>query len=515
MILGEADRTSAGGTRATLDDIFRRAAVRRPQALALIDPPDRGRITDGKPRHLTYAQVDRLISAIAGRLHRLGLGTDAVVAMQLPNTVESVLTLLGILRAGMIAAPLPLLWRKHDAVSALGRIGAKVFITSARIGSADHCDIAMQVAAELFPIRYVCAFGDGLPDGVVPLDDIFTLAKPDVLATAERSDNPAAHVAAITFDVATEGLVPMARSHLQLIAGGLSPFLEARIAQDSSILSTIPLASFAGIALTLMPWLLSGGTLALHHPFDVESFAQQRSAHRCDTVVLPGALLARLSESGHLSGQDMKTVIALWRAPERLSGSAPWRGETELVDVASFGEAGLLAARRGPGGKPASIPYGTIVAPRGAPNAVLAAETDRTEAGTLALRGPMIPVRAFPPGAERGTEFIPKCDRDGFIDTGYTCRFERDTRSRALAVTGPPAGVAGVGGYNFRLRDIDELVESLADGAVIAALPDGLTGHRLAGNAPDRETIVNKLTERGINPLVAGAFRPRGRANAA
>ena len=279
MILGEPDRTSAGGTRATLDDIFRRAAVRRPQALALIDPPDRARVTDGKPRQLTYAQADRLISAIAGRLHRLGLGTDAVVAVQLPNTVESVLALLGILRAGMIAAPLPLLWRKHDAVSALGRIGAKVFITSARIGSVDHCDVAMQVAAELFPIRYVCAFGNDLPDGVVPLDDIFTLSTPDAQAAVERGGNPAAHVAAITFDVAAEGLVPMARSHLQLIAGGLPPFLEAGIAQDSSVLSTIPLASFAGIALTLMPWLLSGGTLALHHPFDAELFTStaQRS----------------------------------------------------------------------------------------------------------------------------------------------------------------------------------------------------------------------------------------------
>jgi acyl-CoA synthetase (AMP-forming)/AMP-acid ligase II len=515
MILGEPDRASAGGTRATLDGIFRRAAVRRPQAVALIDPLNRARVTDGEPRQFTYAEVDRLISAIAGRLHRLGLQTDAVVAMQLPNTVESVLTLLGVLRAGMIAAPLPLLWRKQDAISALGRIGAKVFITSARIGTADHCDIAMQVAADLFPIRYVCAFGNNLPDGVVPLDDIFALNTLDALPLVERIGNPATHVAAVTFDVAAEGLVPMARSHLQLIAGGLAPFLEGGIAQNICLLSTIPLSSFAGIALTLMPWLLSGGTLVLHHPFDADSFAQQRNTHPCDTVVVPGPLLARLAESGHLSGDELKTVIALWRAPERLSGIAPWRNEAKLVDVANFGEAGLLAARRSPGGKPASIPYGAIAAPRGTPNAVMVAETACTETGTLALRGTMVPSHAFPPGAERGTEFIPKRDRDGFVDTGYTCRFERDTRARALAVTGPPAGVAGVGGYCFLLRDVDALVESLAGGAIIAALPNALMGHRLAGNAPDRAAIVRQLTEHGINPLIAGAFRPRGQANAA
>ena len=109
----------------------------------------------------------------AARLRRLGLQTDTVVAMQLPNTVESVIALLGVLRAGMIAAPLPLLWRKQEMVAALGRIGAKAIVTTARIGECAHAELAMQVAAELFPIRYVCAFGSDLPDGVVPLDDVF------------------------------------------------------------------------------------------------------------------------------------------------------------------------------------------------------------------------------------------------------------------------------------------------------------------------------------------------------
>ena len=37
MILGEGIRTA--GTAATLDDLFRRAGVRHPDALALADPP--------------------------------------------------------------------------------------------------------------------------------------------------------------------------------------------------------------------------------------------------------------------------------------------------------------------------------------------------------------------------------------------------------------------------------------------------------------------------------------------
>jgi len=170
MILSEPrDRPTSARirARATLDELLHRTALRRPDAIALVDPPDRERFTDGKPRRLTYAQADRMVSAIAGRLRRMGLRSDVLVGIQIANTVESVLTLLGVLRAGLIAMPLPLLWRRAEAVAALSRVGAHALIVSGRIGAFDHYDLAMQIAVEIFPIRYVCGFGDRAPDGVV------------------------------------------------------------------------------------------------------------------------------------------------------------------------------------------------------------------------------------------------------------------------------------------------------------------------------------------------------------
>ena len=67
------------GARVTLDELLRRAAQRRPGDIALIDPPNRESFTDGKPRRLSYAEADRMVSAIAGRLRRMGLHTDAIV----------------------------------------------------------------------------------------------------------------------------------------------------------------------------------------------------------------------------------------------------------------------------------------------------------------------------------------------------------------------------------------------------------------------------------------------------
>jgi non-ribosomal peptide synthetase component E (peptide arylation enzyme) len=515
MILGDRDQTTAtdAGYGATLDGLFRRAAVRHPNALALADPPNRETFTDGAPRQLTYAEADRIVWAIAARLRRLGLQTDAIVAMQLPNTVESVLALLGILRAGLIAAPLPLLWRKADIMAALGGVGAKMLITTSRIGDQCHTELAMQTAAELFPIRYVCAFGHNLSDGIVPLDDLLRLDKPDLLPAPARAGDPAAHIAIITWDATIDGPVPIARSHLELIAGGLAVFLEGRIAQDAAILSATPIASYAGIAVTLLPWLLSGGMLALHHPFEPESFATQRGTHRCDTVVLPSPLVARLIDAGALDSDGLKTVIALWRAPERLDASESWQSDAVLVDAAAFGEIGIVAAARGADGRTSPIDLGILGAPRSSSNAMPIVETARTSLGTLALRGAMVPVAAFPPGAERGETPHLRLSADGFADTGYPCRIERN--SQTLVVTGPQPGMIGLGGYRFVRRDIDALVEGQQAGGVIAALPDSIIGQRFAGSAPDTTAVRAKLIERGVNPLIADAFRARTTANAA
>src|SRR5262245_39096483 len=262
------------GGRATLDELLRRAALRRPHELALLDPPNRTSFAGGKPRLLTYAQADRVVSAIAGRLRRMGLdtaATDGIVGIQVANTVESVLTLLGVLRAGLIAMPLPLLWRRAETVAALSRVGAHALIVSGRIGAVDYYDLAMQVAAEIFPVRYICGYGDNALDGLIPFDDLFTVDALDPLPALDderaADPGPGAHVALITWDTTPDGPVAVARSHAELIAGGLAVVLESRLRQDTVLLSTLTMSSFAGLATAVMPWLLLGGTLALHHPF--------------------------------------------------------------------------------------------------------------------------------------------------------------------------------------------------------------------------------------------------------
>jgi hypothetical protein len=475
--------------RASLDDLFRRALARRPDAAALIDPPDRASVTDGAPRSLTYAEADHAISALAETLRGVGLPADAVVALQLPNTAESVIALLGVLRAGMIAAPLPLLWRQADAAVALQRVGARALIACRQIGEVDYGEIAMQLAAETFSIRFVGAFGENLPDGVVPLDDIFSSPVPDALDRKGEADR----VAIITFDVTSDGIVPLARSHAELIAGGLAVHLEARIETNATIIGTLALSSFAGLAATVVPWLLAGGTLALHHPFSPATFAAQCADNPRAVIVMPGPLVARLADAGLIA--DNGIILAVWRAPERLAGSAPWTGSAARIDIAVFGEVALVVAGRAADGA-ATARGGRVTVPYGAAAGIHVLDTARSAAGTLVLSGPM----------------VPRLGEGGGVDTLYPCKFDRE--SNQLVINGPPAGLVSVGGYRFALGALQDLIGDIG-GGTLAALPDILAGQRLAGAAADRNAICDALLARGANPLVIAAFRARRAERAA
>jgi hypothetical protein len=274
--------------------------------------------------------------------------------------------------------------------------------------------------------------------------------------------------------------VPIARNAAQLIAGGRAVALEAELAQDAAILSTIPPSSFAGIALGIVPWLLSGGALVLHHGCDVEALDDQSEAFPSAALVMPGPALTPLAEAGRLLA--FKTITALWRSPERRAASAPWYQQASLIDVAAFGEIGVIAGRRAANGKPAPMPLGAIGT---------AIETVRTRGGSLALRGPMVPMRTFPAGQALSP--------DAFLDTGFTCA--RD--GEHLTVTGPPPSITAIGGYRFAQVTLDAALDAAA---TVMAVPDALLGQRLAGRGADPQAIVAALQAQGANPLITGAF---------
>jgi hypothetical protein len=488
----------------TLNTLFQRILARKPDAIALADPLNKPKIAGQPPRRLTYAQADRAIAALAAHFIDAGLPTHSVIAVQLPNTIEFMLTVLAAHRAGLVVALFPQLWRQAELVAALNRTSARAIVTMSKIDGVSHADLAMNAAAEAFSIRHVCGFGADLPEGMASLDQ--ALARPSATARAIIQDGRKAAI--ISFDMTADGFRAVPRTHLSVIAGGLALSLESDVPQGTTLISAFAPSSFAGLTSSMGIWLLSGGTLVLHHPFEDDVLAQQMREHSCDTLVAPGPLALRLDETD-LSTRfaSLRTVIGMWRAPEQVGSSANWSAEhASLTDAYLFGEAGLFGARRGDDGAPAPIKPGPHGAPRELPGSSIAGEILLTPKGTLGLRGPMVAIAAYAPPPPPSDSLIAQAPRD-YVDTEYAARLDRG--SGEIFITAPPSGIMAVGGYRFLASDLQEWGRRLGQGALLTALPDRLSGHRLAGRAPDNARAREALSELGLNPLMVEAFRDR------
>lgn len=491
----------------TLDGLFRRILARKPEAPALIDPFNKLRVTGQPARRMTYAEADRAISALAAHFIEAGLPNNAVIAVQLPNTVEFMLTVLAAHRAGLVVAMLPLLWRQAELTVALNRIGARAIVTTSKIDGVSHADLALNAAADAFSIRHVCGFGNDLPEGMASLD--LAIQTPSTTTRPVAADGRRA--AMISFDVTADGFRPVPRTHLNLIAGGLALSLESEIPQGSALMSAFTPTSFAGLTCSLVVWLLTGGTLALHHPFDGDVLEQQINAHSCATLIAPAQLALRLAEN-NLAARlpNLRHVIGLWRAPEQVASSPAWTGgPAVLTDVYLFGEAGLFGANRAADGAVAPILPGPHGAPREVPGSSISGEVFLTPRGTLALRGPMVTPAAYAPALPESEQLSAAPPRD-YVDTDYSARLDRS--SGAICITSPPSGIMAVGGYRFLAQDLQEWARRLGPGALLTALPDRLSGHRLAGRARDNARAREALSELGLNPLMVEAFRDRAQA---
>ncbi len=454
--------------RVTLDTLFRRTAASHPDRLAIVDAPDRTAWTSGMPRRMTYAQADAEIDLLAGFFTTVGLSTDHVIGLQAPNTTDTVIAFLAALRAGLIVAPLPLHWRQKDVLAALNRAGAKALIAGDRLEKRPLGDEARQTAGEMFSLRFVFGLGREVPDGLIEIAKVLDEAGDEFAApSVTREGNAADHVATLTWTRSTGGEpLPVARSHNHWIAAGLMPYLESGLSEGADHIVPYGLSGMVGIGAGLVPWLLSGGTLHLHHPAALRRLADHAGAVEADYVLCPGSLTPELDRRMPSGGG----IVSVWSitAPPPLPHSTNRRH----VDLHVADEFAMVARARGGSALPALIPTGPVGAPTTiaqAPALVEIAIDDEASPNTLKVRGPMVADSAWPACNVR----IPT-DKAGYIDTLLPVR---RNESGIIGFGIPGAGAPGVSS----LAALDALFGSFP-GLTEAAgffVEDGVLGARL------------------------------------
>lgn len=465
----EAHRQSGIWGRVTLDALFRKTAAAHPERLALCDADEDAGGFREVPRRLTYGEADAEISRLAAFFAAVGLKHDNVIGLQSAGTVDAVITFLAALRAGLVIAPLPLHWRQKNVLEALTRAGAKALVAGESFGGRSIGLEARDTAADLFALRFVFGLGRDVADGLMEVEQILG-ELPDDLEPApiRRDQNAADHVATLTWTRSTSGEpLPIARSHNQWIACGLMPYLELSLPQAPNVLLPYALTGMAGIGAGLIPWLLSGGTLHLHHPGSLRRLAAHADAADADIVLCPGALVPALDR--RIERPDCR-IVPVWQAHS--PAPAPHGSNRELVDLHIADEFAMVARTREGSALPRPLPSGRIGSPSAAAQAPalleIAIDTE-TSPAMLKVRGAMVPDSAWPACKVR----MPT-DKAGFVDTLLPLR----QTENGITGFGIPGQMApGVGS----LPTLDALYAAFPGIREAAAflVEDGILGARL------------------------------------
>ena len=308
----------------TLYDFFL-AAAKRPDHLALVDPANRSAITDGEPQRFSYKQLGECIDFLSDLFFQGGIQENDKVVVQLPNIVELPITYLALARLGAILSPVPVQYGPHELNQTIEKLSPAAFVTLSNFKSKNLAESHGRIFTNHCP---VFSFGDQITTDRVALN--LALHKPSSAWQAYVSERtPSANdILTICWTSGTTGSpkgVP--RSHNNWLVSGISSLDATKMTQDDILLNPFPMVNMAGIGGFLFPWLISGNTLVLHHPFELKLFLQQIADEKISySVAAPAVLNMLLKEPEIMSAADLSSLRAIG------SGGAPL---TEWM-VASF-----------------------------------------------------------------------------------------------------------------------------------------------------------------------------------
>ena len=486
----------------TLDDLFQKHVAAHPDSEALVDPLNAADVVGGQPDRLTWRETAHAVDRLAAVLVAHGITKDKVVVIQLPNIAELSIAYLACLRLGVIASPAPVQYRESELAYIIDRTDAVAAITADRIGKQQHGQMIVALKARCPTLKTVFVLGETCPAGALDLEPLMD----GVTGKQHRAAQKAARDARITADdifticwtSGTEAQpkgVP--RSHNEWIIMGAGVIDAADLEPGARLLNPFPMVNMAGISTAFVGWLLLGGVLIQHQPFDLPILLRQIREERIDYTVAPPAVLNLLLQNeALLEGIDFKRLKSIG------SGSAPlseWMVRTfhekhgvqivnyfgsnegasfpsALKDIPDPAERATLFPRLGDGFKWNCLLHDRIF------TRLVDPETEREitqsgQPGELRVKGatifsgywraPEINARAF--------------DRDGWFRTGDLFELAGD-RLQYLKFVGRLKDIVIRGGMNISSEEIENHLvahPTVAEAAVVGA-PDPNLGERLA-----------------------------------
>lgn len=490
------------GDRTLLDVFYHNVATFEDQ-VAVVDPPNRPSLVGSEAQELTWGELGRAVDGLAGALVSRGVGLDDVVVVQLPNVWELIALYLGVARAGGIISPLPMQWRQHEIAHVVELTGARMFVGTSNFKGLDQIALAQQAGSgleEVLDLKDLARFSatsSEIGPVSVGADDVFTLCW-----TSGTEAEPKG--------------CPLTHNNWRFQSGLLVKLLE--LPQSAKLLCTAPVVNMTGVGVLLIPWLLTGGNLILHHPLDMDLLMAQIAEGADSTLLVPALLnmIVKKAEAGEVRLGHFGT-IGTGSAPPSAHSMEEFRKRWGIEIVNIWGQNEGTAMISGPTDVPEvswrvdhfpwwGQPGTSWPSSISGVGIVLLDEDGRElykpgEVGELAYRGPNV----FPGYFRR-----PDLNREAFAPGGYFRSGDlfKILDESYLGFFDRKKDIVIRGGFNISAAEVENLViahPGVADAAVVAK-PDEILGEKVGlfivpkdpASPPSLDQIIGFLKGRDL-----------------
>ena len=285
--------------------------------------PDRAALVHGD-RTIRFRDLDRLVSQTGAHLYSIGLLPGDVVGVALKDSIEHILLLCGLARAGIVLLPLDWRWTPAEQQRVLAHFGAKLVLMEPGSTVPENCSVVFVTGDFLSQVEKHSA-DKKFPEGDPPL--LMSLSS----GTTGRPKGPRIR-------------------HSQFQARYRVFWINLGFNSQDRFLCCTPLYYGGGRTFPLAMLYSGGTTFMLPPPYEPEALVEAIEKHRISSVFLVPTLIRRLVTLPAKQLEPLKRLRLLLssgsalHAEERRMLRALCRGFVEYYSSTEGGGVAYLSA---------------------------------------------------------------------------------------------------------------------------------------------------------------------------
>ena len=229
--------------------------------------PDRTLVMTGD-RTWSFGQVDAQASSLAAALSELGIGVGDRVAVNLPNTVEWIVTLLACAKLGAVVVPVSPQLSAHELRYQLRHAEASAVVTIERYGGVDYLQRFEDLLGELPDLQYVVTVGDEdlwYDDRIFQFEDLVSSGSGRAYPRPEFDDDADL---AVLYTSGTMGKPKGVRlSHAAVVENAVRSSEIVELSPDDRVLVAMPMFALFGFGV-MVGTMAAGATLVIQSVSD-------------------------------------------------------------------------------------------------------------------------------------------------------------------------------------------------------------------------------------------------------